>query len=455
MKSRLIKILMPLSVVLLLLAGCGNAKVEVPSEVTDGYMLGDYETYAEAAKVNGKKYDKLYVVGKFFDEPFEDGNLFSCYFVDENNKKYLLKMDSKKTELKDGYVGLKDKYICACGIYGGSLKKDPMPVIYTNKIYDIKDKKTLVSQYYGEYYGDFDENGKIISTDYDEDDNTFIDFHSIQIQIPYNYMESELHDTLGQYFIQNDGIFCINYKKEDLRQSLSTYTKKKKTIETLKNQSYIELLYSNLPYNLKVSDLEENINNSTISYNIKSDDVYGNGMLMLKNDGVYLVTLITDNTSRFNRVQDFTKIIKSIKKLSPARQPKSTGIHKMIAPKNNTITNNTSKAEDKPKTNAPKETSEPVETKVNNNILDNGINGVVDEYKKDIDDAKSQLNDEIDKAADQLKDEMGLAGDLFGGYIDKYSDAYKKAINTVGDTYKDVADDYGKAYQDILNGLGY
>ena len=56
------------------ITGCGSTKIEIPSSVTNGYVAGDYSIYSKAAKENGKKYDKLYVVGKFSGDPFENND---------------------------------------------------------------------------------------------------------------------------------------------------------------------------------------------------------------------------------------------------------------------------------------------------------------------------------------------------------------------------------------------
>ena len=330
------KLIVAITVLMLMLNCCGkNANtIQVPEEITKGYELADYDIYSLPAKENGKKYEKIYVVGKITEELFENNKDIICaYLLDESNQKWFMQIDSNKSD--NNYQELLNKDICVCGIYEGSLEKDGFACLSVNKIYDMAKDETIFSKYYSNYAGEFDENGRVISNDFDKDDNTFIDFHSIQIQIPYNYVEVKYDIYDG------DGAFFIAYTKQDMNTILSDYSKKYSFLNKLKEISYLESLYDSLYNNSHVIDVEDitNIEVDTyackVTHNIDSVSGYGKGTIVLRNDGVYFVILVNKQFSRFNRSQDFSKILESLETLSPARPPRSYGVKKKVVQKEN------------------------------------------------------------------------------------------------------------------------
>lgn len=315
----------------------------------DGYQAADYETYNQPAKINGLKFDKVYIIGKYVGEVFEDAGNISSFLIDAEQNKWYLRVDSIKADNKQVYDNLIGRQVCICGVYTGQLLKEPLPVIGVNKICDIETKEVITSEYYKDYIGDFDEEGKIITSEYNDKDNTIVDFHSIQVGVPFNYKELVLDDTKGIFLVGKDALFTIIYKKSDLTNSINNYGLYKKLEENLMRESEVKLQLS--PLNIAGINLikseddygKKRVYNKFEVQTLNGEKLSGNNTFLIKNNGIYCITLLCDINSKFNREGDYNKIISNIKRWEPPRMVRSTGVEKLLATEedisNNTVVN--------------------------------------------------------------------------------------------------------------------
>ena len=323
----------------ILLCGCSNNQVKtksnsvemsIPNNIINGYEKADFDMYNSPGKVNGLKYKKIYVIGKLINEIKETSESLNCDFEDLNNKIWFLRLDKPRSSNIDKYVELIGKDVCVVGIYGGSLIKNPKPVIYVNRIYDYGSKEEITSKFYENYYGEFDENGKVISSDFDSKDNTQIDFHKLQVEIPYNYKEAKISNDEYIGIVYDDGIFYMKYILNDLTKISNDWTKKYEFFNSIqKDNSLLNTYYSYLD-NLSISSINYNAYEGKLSFDITTNSANGKGALMISEDGIYTVVLLSDNSSRFNRENDFSKIIKSTKILEQSKPVRSYGVNKEI-----------------------------------------------------------------------------------------------------------------------------
>ena len=72
-------------------------------QFVDGYQAADYDTYNQPAKINGLKFEKVYVVGKYDGEGFEDAGNLSLHLIDAKQRKWHLRMDAVKADNKQVY----------------------------------------------------------------------------------------------------------------------------------------------------------------------------------------------------------------------------------------------------------------------------------------------------------------------------------------------------------------
>lgn len=584
-----------------------NQTNEKIREFSEGYVVANYDVYDLPAKENGRKYDKVYVVGKFENEFFEDGEYIVNYLVDNEGNKYWLRLDSKKSDISNELNDIVEKNLCVCGIYLGRRVKEKMPAIIVKKLLCIENDKIYSSKYFEGYEGEFDENGKIISKEYDESDNTTVDYYKIQFGIPYNYKEKFLSEDGGLYYIHEDAFLSISRKKYNLSNIMNNTYKKIKYFESLKNVGNLKSLLGEIG----IGKIDE-INDIRISesknylickslFNSNEKNTIMNIGLKFKQDEIYILYTMYSDEFRFNIDDDFNKIMYNMKKWDVPHKPQSYGTNKMVYEMKDDIaninikkndnsfnqeknvstlknsietfggikfevpgyfdvrkvnydiydvvyypeidkasatlgfkvikTNSDSKALKNSKDNIIKEwkgklnnlkteektinnvyilfgsskTNEgnvkcacfandnmkqlllviimvdSIDTTNNNYINDfdnmiknmsfdissnnmdnstsggtsNNIKGIIDDYNKEIDKAKVELNSEIDNAAESVKKELGVLGNLYDNAIDDYVDVYKDILNDSADIYKDTANNYGKLYENLYDKYGY
>ena len=535
-----------------------NQTNEKIREFSEGYVVANYDVYDLPAKENGRKYDKVYVVGKFENEFFEDGEYIVNYLVDNEGNKYWLRLDSKKFDISNELNDIVEKNLCVCGIYLGRRVKEKMPAIIVKKLLCIENDKIYSSKYFEGYEGEFDENGKIISKEYDESDNTTVDYYKIQFGIPYNYKEKFLSEDGGLYYIHEDAFLSISRKKYNLSNIMNNTYKKIKYFESLKNVGNLKsLLY--ILYTMYSDEFRFNIDDdfNKIMYNMKKWDVphkpqsYGtNKMVYEMKDDIANIN-IKKNDNSFNQEKNISTLKNSIETFGGIKFEvpgyfdvrkvnydiydvvyypeidkasatlgfkviKTNSDSKALKNSKDNIINewkgklNNLKTEEKTINNVyilfgSSKTNEgnvkcacfandnmkqlllviimvdSIDTTNNNYINDfdnmiknmsfdissnnmdnstsggtsNNIKGIIDDYNKEIDKAKVELNSEIDNAAESVKKELGVLGNLYDNAIDDYVDVYKDILNDSADIYKDMANNYGKLYENLYDKYGY
>lgn len=305
----------------------------IPSDFLIGYSEADYNVYNTPAKVNGLKYDKIYLKGRIINEFTEKKDIINCDFIDNNDNIWLLKLDKTRSANYDLYKSIIEQGICLAGIYAGTETSTGKPVIYVNKLLLLNDYKEIDSKYYFDYYGEFDENGRVITSDFDDKDNTNIDFHSIHIDVPYNYKEAILNNNECTYIVYDDSLVNVRYFPRDYNFMLSDYPKRHDFIEDLVKDEKIKEYFNNFG-KININNVNENIYEGTIAFDFDNKTLFGKGMVYVKSNGLYAISLLTKLECKYNRGKDFQKIQKSIRELEPPKPVNSFGVNKLVLEEN-------------------------------------------------------------------------------------------------------------------------